>query len=65
MVVAPVSRWVVCFYGFNVTPINLIKKRKYLGLIIVFIDVCLNAWEFPRSFTRGSDFLAGWSAMSG
>ncbi|MGE6821011.1 hypothetical protein [Pseudomonas soli] len=28
MVVAPVDQWVICFYGFNATPIKLIKKRK-------------------------------------
>ncbi|MBF8670079.1 hypothetical protein [Pseudomonas putida] len=39
MVVAPGVVEVVCFYGFNPTPINLIKKRKYLRLKIDYFDV--------------------------
>jgi len=34
MVVAPVDQWVICFYGFNATPIKLIKKRKKQRKII-------------------------------
>jgi len=34
MVVAPVDQWVICFYGFNTTPIKLIKKRKKQRKII-------------------------------
>ncbi|MEN5035965.1 hypothetical protein [Pseudomonas sp. TWI929] len=39
MVVAPGVVEVVCFYGFNPTPINLIKKRKELRLKIELFDM--------------------------
>jgi hypothetical protein len=32
-------REVVCFYGFDATPINLIKKRKKQRLKIELVDV--------------------------
>jgi len=52
MVVAPGWCWVVCFYGFDVTPIKLIKKRKKLRIKIELIDVLVECHGFIAGQAR-------------